>query len=264
MPKTLSIDIGNIAVEAEEDFQSPVRYDQNLERLTRHGYQRNLTPAEYFNLFFNSYEHCPTHTAASYSDTPASYIGGLGKSEEWLSLAVQKQGNILTCYLNPKGLVWNEEVQEYAPQQFTFSEKREFTLPSADERWLIITPQTNPELVKCLFGREYAAIPQTVLEKHESWINLPEVQKVYFGREGEDLHQAGCEGCEKSKNEYLQEHPGAIYPPVIDALGIYYFEPVKIYPVSVHKWGLRVAQGSDNWPNALSRGVREIESFGVR
>ena len=82
---------------------------------------------------------------------------------EWLSMAMERQGDTLITYLDPEGLVWNgaKYVQE---RSFTFSKKEEFDITGKASHTFIDLKLFDEQLVRYVYGRAFADLPSEMKE----------------------------------------------------------------------------------------------------
>src|SRR3989338_3517432 len=78
-----------------------VTFDESLKLLRKAGYQRHLRPAEAFRFLAEGLEEKLTPEQKTVHDDMLTSHG------EWMSLAMERQGDKLITYLDPEGLVWN-------------------------------------------------------------------------------------------------------------------------------------------------------------
>ena len=77
------------------DHKALVSYDISLERLKMAGYERHASPAEAFSLLIDNLEG---KLKGKYKAVAEDMLDDSG---EWMSMAVERKGNTLICYLHP-------------------------------------------------------------------------------------------------------------------------------------------------------------------
>ena len=78
-------------------------FDKSLKELRKGGYERHLRPAEAFGLLRKSLEDTLSEEDQEIAE---DMLNGFG---EWLSLAMQREKNLLHCYEDPENLVWDKK-----------------------------------------------------------------------------------------------------------------------------------------------------------
>jgi len=79
---------------------------------------------------------------------------------EWLSLAFERQGDILVAYIHPEGLVWNGET--YEKQNFQYAGTQTFhitRIPSTN--WARVRELDN-EIVRFIYSKPFKELPQQI------------------------------------------------------------------------------------------------------
>ncbi|MEK6950365.1 MAG: hypothetical protein AABX13_01425 [Nanoarchaeota archaeon] len=155
--------------EGETDYKALLTYDISLARLRQAGLVRHPRPAEVFSLLIDDLEGKLTPEQRTVANNMLSFPG------EWVSLAMERQGNVLVCYFEPEGLVWRPAVLDrekgrwtknyYERDNFRFTERKEyilrkryglFRIPAGQE---INLNQFSDELVTALFSRPFKDLP---------------------------------------------------------------------------------------------------------
>lgn len=77
-------------------------YDRSLASLPGRGFRRHLRSAEAFTILIH---------AKRYRVFARDMLSSFG---EWLSLALLRQGEMLTCYLDPENIFWDDKKYMYA------------------------------------------------------------------------------------------------------------------------------------------------------
>lgn len=134
-----------------------LHYDESLARLRAAGYERHARPQEVFSLLINGLEGKLTGASQPLAAVKNDILTGY---EEWLNLAFERKGAVLVAYLDPEGLVWRKD--KYKKDNFTFAEKREFTIGAVEScKWLKL--QNFPTtLVEYLYTRPFDKLPKDI------------------------------------------------------------------------------------------------------
>src|SRR3989344_2885060 len=96
-------------------------YDQSLKQLREAGYERHLRPAEAFTLLAKGLEERLTPEQIEVHDDMLTSYG------EWLSMAMERQGDTLITYLDSEGLTWDGEKYVKRPD-FNSTETKSFNI----------------------------------------------------------------------------------------------------------------------------------------
>jgi len=132
-------------------------FDKSLERLNNTGYERHSRPQEVFGLIIDGLEGKLKGTAlqAVYEDMFKSY-------GEWLSLAFERQGDILIAHLDPEGLVWTGSA--YAKQNFKSSSEKQFGIHGKESDKWIPLKEFDDALVQHIYTRPFKELPKELQE----------------------------------------------------------------------------------------------------
>src|SRR3989339_1513287 len=96
----------NLVWEAKKHDEH-ITFDASLQRLKQAGYSRHPRTAEVFSLIIAHFEK---KLPKNLDDIAKDILSGIG---EWLSLAIERKGDTLVCYLDPENLVWNASSRRY-------------------------------------------------------------------------------------------------------------------------------------------------------
>ena len=146
---------------AGEREKALLSYDQSLEQLRNKGYERHLRPAEAFTLLAEGLEGRLT------PDLKKVYDNMLTSYGEWVSMAMERKGDTLITYLDPKGLKWDGQKYVKTPE-FNFQETKVFGIKGMKSQEYIDLNQWNPELVQYVYGRAFANFPSEMKERSYS------------------------------------------------------------------------------------------------
>jgi len=148
----------NLAIEPtasrNDSEKQLLTYDQSLARLRKAGYQRHLRPAEAFGLLADSLEGKLDEGLQSVARNMVRSLYG-----EWLSMAMERQGDILICYLDPQGLEWNGS-SYVKTTSFSSSETRQFSVAGKSSEPGIDLEEFDDDLVVALYGYSWKDLPQ--------------------------------------------------------------------------------------------------------
>ena len=102
--------------------KNALTYDGSLARIKKGGYERHPIPSELFSLLMDYHEE---KLQGKLNVAADEMISGCG---EWLSMAMERKGSILICYLHPEGLVWDETKGVYVQNGFKYYSKQCFNI----------------------------------------------------------------------------------------------------------------------------------------
>lgn len=159
-------------------------FDESDRRIKKSGLQRHLRPNEAFGLMIDGLEGKLNGSLKSVNKDMLESYG------EWLSLAVERKGDILVAYLDPEGLVWRDG--RYIKEDFKFADKIEFdTEGKPSQQWLRMR-DFNKAFVKFMYGRDFKDLPELV--QKEAHVYLPPNAKIWPVGRGFDFSVDGY-GC---------------------------------------------------------------------
>lgn len=155
--KTPNVNYENIEFETsayrKPNMQSKglLTFEQSLERLKQAGFQRHARPQEAFDLMIDGLE-------GKLSDDLQIINTDMRSSCcEWLSLAFERNGEVLTCYLDPVGLVWKGG--KYEQQNFNHSGGFIFNIGGIPYGQWISLDKFRPDFVQFLYRRPFDQLP---------------------------------------------------------------------------------------------------------
>lgn len=133
-------------------------YDGSLERVKSAGYDRHASPEEAFTLFADNLEGKLQGEYKAAADDMLSSHG------EWLSMAMERKGDVLVCYLHPEGLVWNEDKRLYIKKGFKYEDRQKFNVSGkVSQVWMPFDAFDN-DFVKFIYGRNINDLPEKMRE----------------------------------------------------------------------------------------------------
>ena len=127
-------------------------YDQSLKQLREAGYERHLRPAEAFTLLAKGLEERLTPEQIEVHDDMLTSYG------EWLSMAMERQGDTLITYLDSEGLTWDGE-KYVKPTAFNSTETKSLNITGIKSQQYIDLNLCGQELVRYLYGRACSDLP---------------------------------------------------------------------------------------------------------
>ena len=129
-------------------------YDNSLKALQQRNFQRHLRPSEAFHILIESIENQQSPYKPLAQDMLSSY-------GEWVSLAIKRTGNQLTCYLDPENLIWNAPKEIYEVQgSLKHSGEHTFTIDNAiKSQTYVDLNQFPPDLQVFLYSKPFDQLP---------------------------------------------------------------------------------------------------------
>ena len=103
--------ISNLEVEEPPGIYSRNywRYEDSLKKLRDRGFKRHLRPVEFFNVLVEN-EKVGVLPLAESTVPLAHWQSGC---DEWISLALKKEGDALQIAFDPENLAWNSSLRKY-------------------------------------------------------------------------------------------------------------------------------------------------------
>ena len=129
-------------------------YDASLARIKAGGYERHALPSEAFSLIADNLEGKLKGNLKAEADDMLSSYG------EWLSMAVERKGDILICYMHPEGLVWNSKKSKYEQNSFKCDGRQEFNISGKKSQEWISLDKFDDDFVKLFYGRSFDGLPK--------------------------------------------------------------------------------------------------------
>ena len=165
--------------------KAPLTFDASLARLRKAGFERHARSQEVFGLLIDGLEGKLAGGLNGVCDDMFKSWG------EWLSLAVERKGDMLVAYLDPKKLAWDKNCGEYIVQgnQVDCVGKETFGIKGKQSQTWIDLKQFEDKFVKFMYGRSFKQLPKLMREGDErAQVYLPPegvvrlVCRGYFGR----------------------------------------------------------------------------------
>lgn len=126
-------------------------YDASLASLRSRDQIRHPRPQEVFSLLIANLENKLTPQQKAVANDMFTSYG------EWLSAAAERNGDKLTVYIDPEGLVWNGYA--YVKQNFKFGTKKEFSVQGIPSQSWQDLNKFDPNLVEFLYTRPFDKLP---------------------------------------------------------------------------------------------------------
>lgn len=148
--------------EENRTHKALLTYDKSLERLRAAGYERHPQPAEVFSLLADNLEGKLDAQEKAIADDMLKNYG------EWLSVAVERKGNVLVAYFDPVGLQWNERANKYGVKgTLLYSHRNEYDVTGKPSEQWIDLEQFSPEFVQDMYSRPFAKLPEKMQEGNQ-------------------------------------------------------------------------------------------------
>jgi len=149
-------------------------FDESLTDLKRRGYDRHARPQEVFSLLCDHLEEKLGKRLQGVADDIVSY------THEWLSLAWECKGDTLIAYVDPVGLVWSDEQEEYVKDNFSCTETQEFDITSNQSRPWIDLKKFGEDFVVAHYGAPFNELPSQMREEYpKARVMLPQDGMVW-------------------------------------------------------------------------------------
>ena len=142
-------------------FQS---YDKSLESLRSRGFKRHLRPDEAFRILIDAIEN---------KGKPLLSEDMLSSYGEWLSMAMLRNKDQLSCYLDPENLVWNG-TSYVVNGALKHSGEHKFNIKRIHSEKYVDLDKFPQDLVTFLYSRPYDKLPEVMRkENRRSQLWLP-------------------------------------------------------------------------------------------
>ena len=142
-------------------------YDESLNSLEKIG-KRHPTPSEALTLLA---DHLEGKISGDLKATAEDMLYNYG---EWLSMAVERQEDMLICYLHPKGLVWDANESRYKKNKFQYESREEFNVALMPSATWIPLDKFSDNFVKLFYGRSFKELPEKMRKGvKKAHISLP-------------------------------------------------------------------------------------------
>ena len=175
--------------EQDKTCKDSFYFQDSLVRLRENGFERHARPREVFELIAAGLEGRLSRTKKNVYD---DMLNGNG---EWLSLAFEKNDDVLICYLDPEGLIWNGKDDKYFKDNFRFAEKKEFNIAEKPSQKWIELKIFSDDFVQYIYGRDFKDLPMEMREgKNRAKIWLPYKNAIAWPVGRGDSHNVGGYG----------------------------------------------------------------------
>lgn len=144
-----------------------LEYDKSLERLRKAGFERHARPKEVFGLMIDNIEGMLSDEYKIVHDN--MFLN----AREWLSLAWERQGDILTAYLDPEGVF--SRGYNFDKINFKFTKEAKFNIAGkkSEEKFIDLS-EFDDDFVLWHYGRKFKDLPEKMrVGRERSRIMLP-------------------------------------------------------------------------------------------
>jgi hypothetical protein len=136
------------------EIKHPMLYNVSLKRLKKAGYERHASPSEALSLIYDGVEGKLSGILETiYNDV-------MWNCGEWLSMAFERQGDLLICYLHPENLPERGLADD--SNGFGYADKREFNIKGLESGAMIRIREMEDFFIRTVYGREYRDLPDIV------------------------------------------------------------------------------------------------------
>lgn len=163
-----------------------ITFDKSLKRLRKAGYERHLRPWESLDLLISRLEGKINGAL----DTIAKNI--LASKGEWFSMAVEREGKKLICYVDPENIRWSRYEERYIVDGvLNYSYKEELNIGRIPSQMWTKLKDFDDEFVSLFYNRNFKDLHTEIQEK--SSVYLPPDGVLWpIGRgEGEGIYICG-------------------------------------------------------------------------
>lgn len=154
--------------------KNALTYDGSLARIREAGFERHPAPSETVSLMADYLEEKLQGKLNIVADEMLSGCG------DWLSMAMERNGNILICYLHPEGLVWDEGKGIYVQNGFKYYSKQYFNISGKESNKDVGLNEFGDGFVNLFYGRSFNELPKEMREgDKKANISLPRDKEVW-------------------------------------------------------------------------------------
>jgi hypothetical protein len=153
-------------LEWEPESQGWLFFEESLKRLRKAGYDRHPRPDEAFGLIIDHLE------GKLDGDLEKIASNMLATTDNWLNMAIERKGDVLVCYVEPKNIKWfygryivDEEWHKYVVDEdvrsnLKYSHKKEFDISGIRSGGWVDLERFSPDFVKYFYTREFDDLPE--------------------------------------------------------------------------------------------------------
>jgi|GEM_PF-5044671 len=161
--KTIDIEC-RAPIDTDDATKWNYSFDESLERLRISDYERHLRSNEYVDFLLDTMHDGKTDPLKSVR------ADLLSSGEEWLSLALERQGNTLICHTDPDG--WHSTNGVYRrTSQFSSLQSKSFDITGIPSSVRLSLTDFGNDLITVLYGRPLHRLPP--IYQREGSIILP-------------------------------------------------------------------------------------------
>lgn len=140
-----------------EIYDERLPFDKSLERLRNAGYERHLRPWEYFNLMIDHFNEKPVY---KFNNTIKNIFES---ADEWFSIAVERKGSNLICYVDPENLIWDIKTDKYVIDgELKYSSKKVLDIKGISSSKLISLDEFDDEFVEYFYSQSFDELPEQI------------------------------------------------------------------------------------------------------
>lgn len=158
-------------LEVESELSEPVfRFDESLQRLRLYGYERHIRLGEYFDLVIghleNRLEEKPNRSMKEMLEK---------NSTRWLSMAVEKKGNRLFCYIDPENLQWDESKMKYIVDgKLKYTDVGDFSIEDIPAGRWVQSKTLGEWFAYLVYNRRFEDLPKEMKQEHDgTYVYIP-------------------------------------------------------------------------------------------
>jgi hypothetical protein len=140
-------------------------FDKSVKLLKKQGYKRHLYPWESFELIIN-------HLEGKLDEKLGIIAKNILASEgEWFSMAVKREGEILTCYVDPENIRWGKYDKQYVVDGvLKYGHKEELAIKSVPSQMWVGLECFSDYFVSFFYNRNFKELPAKMQEKSKIYL----------------------------------------------------------------------------------------------
>jgi len=152
-----------------EDYR--YHFCTSLKRLKEAGYERHLRPWESFDLIT---EHLENRLPP---DLDVFVKIRTGDYDEWLSIALERNRDVLLCFVDPENLKQNKNGLKYffdGTLRYNYALSKELSVKNIPSGTFVPLDQFSDEFVKYFYNRKFKELPKEMREgAYKAHVYLP-------------------------------------------------------------------------------------------
>ncbi|MFC1755633.1 hypothetical protein ACFL96_19970 [Thermoproteota archaeon] len=139
----------------------PTFHGESLKGVRKRNYCRHMRPWEIMGLFI---AHLEGRLEGELDSLAQGLMMGKG---EWLSMSVQRKGDLLTCYVDPNNLSWDGWTYsaKNTLSELAYTHERTFNITGIPDKVWVDLERFDDDLVEFLYTQKFDDLPEKMKEE---------------------------------------------------------------------------------------------------